>query len=168
LARHGSFSSMKTSLSGSGSRCPSNRSSRLFRTSGRSCSTAWPVFFPRHGAAPKEAPERRGRGRDATVEQMSAEFRQCDVRCFCERRVDQLGMCLDLARPHVPTPGLRRERPGRPPRVVPADRRGWRDPIPRRSGPPAQASINRRDHPFPQLHGKWFAHRCPQNLLRGQ
>jgi hypothetical protein len=38
-------SSMKTSRSGSRSSCPSNQSCLCFRTSGRSCSIAWPVFF---------------------------------------------------------------------------------------------------------------------------
>ena len=36
---------MKTSRSGSRSSWPSNQSCRCFRTSGRSCSIAWPVFF---------------------------------------------------------------------------------------------------------------------------
>ena len=38
-------SSMKTSRSGSRSSWPSNQASRRFRTSGRSCSAAWAVFF---------------------------------------------------------------------------------------------------------------------------
>jgi len=38
-------SSMKTRRPGSRSTCLSNQSCRCFRTSGRSCSIAWPVFF---------------------------------------------------------------------------------------------------------------------------
>ncbi len=76
--------------------------------------------------------------------------------------MDRLGVGLNRARAHVTALRLGREGTRGPSPVVPADRRGRRDTVSLSRSSPAQACANRRDYPFPQVHGKWFAHRCPQ------
>jgi hypothetical protein len=58
------ISSINTSRAGSRSSWFSNQASRRLRTSGRSCSVAWSVFFERQAVAVEEGPDRADRGLD--------------------------------------------------------------------------------------------------------
>jgi len=72
-------SSMNMSCSGSRSSWPSNRSSRRFRMSGRSCSVACAVFFARDPAPREEPPYRAERDLGAVIGQKRLQFGQGDV-----------------------------------------------------------------------------------------
>ena len=99
---------MKTRRLGSRSGWLSNQSRRFFRTSGRSCSTAGPVFFARQAVSLEEARKRGGRRGDAALGQAGAEFLEALVSLLLERRHDDSALRLDPTRPHVAALRLRR------------------------------------------------------------
>jgi len=99
-------SSTKISVSGSRSSWPSNHASRALRTSGRSCSCAWPVFFARVMVTRKEAPERRYCHRDPLSRQHRAQFGKGDVRRRLMQRPDPRRARLGLCRARVAALGL--------------------------------------------------------------
>jgi len=68
---------MNTSVSGSRSICPSNRSWRFLRTSVRSCLTAGPVFFPCDPVPPEAPPERPRATRSDAVETETPRSTRC-------------------------------------------------------------------------------------------
>jgi hypothetical protein len=73
---------MNTSRSGSRSSWPSIHASRRFRSSGRSCSAAWAVFFDGHIAAVEEGPDRAHARCDVPFRREALlHLRECDVRC---------------------------------------------------------------------------------------
>ncbi len=94
-------SSMKTSRSGSRSSWPSNHSSRRFRTSGRSCSIAWPVFFTRDAVTIEEPPDRADPDQCAAFGELPLDLGQCDVALLLDQREDEAGMRFDPAQEPV-------------------------------------------------------------------
>jgi len=89
-------SSIKTSLSGSRSSCPSNHSSRRFRTSGRSCSVHGRSFFACDSVATEEAPQRRDADAHVTLREHDPQLRERRIRLLFDRFQDKRGMILDL------------------------------------------------------------------------
>jgi hypothetical protein len=90
-------SSMKTRRCGSRSSCPSNQSSRRFRTSGRSCSLAWADFFERQSAPIEEGPQRRTAGPYAAFGQKPLQqFGDRQVRRFRDQSEQVFPMRIEL------------------------------------------------------------------------
>jgi hypothetical protein len=114
-------SSMKTRRSGSRSGWLSNQSRRCFRTSGRSCSTACPVFFARQAMALEESRERRGRSGDAALGQAGAELFEALVALRLERSRDDRVLRFDPARPGVTALRFGREAARSASRRIPSD-----------------------------------------------
>src|SRR5918995_2317627 len=98
-------SSMKTSLAGSRSSWPSNQSSRLFRTSGRSCSAAWAVFFHGHVAAVEEGPDGAHARRDVALRpEALLHLDEGDVLCRLDQAEQEVTMGIKLGAPRLALP----------------------------------------------------------------
>ncbi len=149
---------MKTSRSGSRSGWLSNQSRRFFRTSGRSCSMACPVFFARQAVALEEPRKCGGRRGDAALGQAGAELLEALIALLLERHHDDRALRLDPTRPHVAALRLRREAARSAPRRIPADHRRHRHAETPRRRATAHAAVDRCKRPRPQIHRKWFAH----------
>jgi hypothetical protein len=65
--------------------------------SGRSCSTAWPVFFARHTSAREEAVEPGNRDVQADIDQRQAQFLKRGVPARFPNRQDVRPTLLDPA-----------------------------------------------------------------------
>ena len=90
---------------------------------------------------------------------MLTEFRQRYAgRHF--KGVDQPGLHLNPARP----PGAAARKTPWSAARAPADRSGGRDAVQSGRSTTALARIKRRDHSFPQVHGKWLGNRWSHYL----
>lgn len=96
-------SSMKIRRAGSSSGWPSNHSSRLLATSGRSCSLACAVFFECQAAAVEEGPDRADAGARAALGcQPLADLCDGDVVLPRDPGEDRLAMGVELRPPRLP------------------------------------------------------------------
>lgn len=145
-------SSMNTSRSGSRSSWPSNQSCRWLRTSGRSCSIAWPVFFARHAVTNEEAMKPGHRDVQADLNQRQAQFLKRDVLARLPHGQDFLSPLLDPARAHVATLRLGSKIARHASLILPADRRRGSDPKASRRRPTTHTVIDRRQKPSAQIH----------------
>lgn len=100
-------SSIKTRHSGSRSGCSSNHSRRRLRMSERSCSMAWPVFFPCQTVAHEEAVKCAITEHQALGTELTAKFLGGDVRCRLTQRHDQILAGFDPPRTPITAQGPR-------------------------------------------------------------
>jgi hypothetical protein len=100
-------SSMKIRRSGSRSSCPSNQSSRCFRTSDRFCSEACAVFFARDRVAREEALDRAEAEDQALRGEIAANLLDGGVPIGAERRQHGGVVSFDASRATVAAQRLR-------------------------------------------------------------
>lgn len=161
-------SSMKISRSGSRSGWASNQASRRFRTSGRSCSPACPVFFARGPVAEEEAADRAVAETMAPLRQRRAEF--CDGRvrrCLPELEVRR-GLCFDAPGAAIAALRLWRRVALNARQAPPSAHARCADAKPRGRLAMARACGDRRKRPAPKVERKGFRHaRRPPSRRKG-
>ncbi len=94
-------SSMKIRRAGSRSGWASNHARRSLRTSGLSCSAAWPVFFARHAVTDQEALDRAVPEGEPHPGQLEPQFPDRDVRCRLKHDQDRISVRFDPVRSPV-------------------------------------------------------------------
>ncbi len=144
-------SSMNTRRSGSRPSYPSNPCRRCLRTSGRSCSIACPVFFPRDAVTLEEAMHRADPDRCATLDQRCLNLGQGHVALLCDQFLDQVAMHLDLALMPITAARFGNCLTMLNSKLAPADCTQCADPKMRRSCAATHNSINCRNNPVPKI-----------------
>ena len=144
-------SSMKTSFSGSRSSWLSNQSSRRFRTSGRSCSVAWPVFFTRDPVPGEEAPQRGDAGAHAALGQHYPQLRQRRIGLLLDSFQDEGCMVLDLRRPTITALRLGCRRAVNERQLPPPDRARRTYPETLGRSPAGHTTVDSSDNAIPKI-----------------
>jgi hypothetical protein len=144
-------SSMNTRRLGSRSIWPSNQCWRCFRTSGRSYSIAWPVFFARDPVTHEEPIHRTDPGQGAALDQSRLHLEQGHLSLLGDQFPDEAAVRYDPARMPITTARL-----GNSPAMLqrkssPANCARHADPKAGRRCMTAQAAVNRGHNPVPKI-----------------
>jgi hypothetical protein len=158
MAVEAHVSSMKTSRSGSSSGWASNHASCRLRTSGRSGSAAWAVFFARDPVATEEAPQRAEAGADTMPGERRPQFLDRLVAGRLDETQDERRVALDHLRTAVAAERLRPRRPRLARPLAPAADARRADPEARGRRAVRQTRRHRRQHPNPQIDRQRFRH----------
>jgi hypothetical protein len=151
-------SSMNTRRSGSRSIWPSNHARRCLRTSGRSCSMAWPVFFARDAVAAKEPLDRAVAEPVTLRTEGAAQLLDGDVGGRVQQVLDQLALRFDPPGPAVATEWTGTRIALHPLKCTPTAHARSADPEPRRGFPMTGACGDHRQNPGPKIEGKRLRH----------